>query len=299
LPWSSVKKPVKKRFLMHTSVRALLLLDAGNYPSRVARILGFSPQLMHYHVKRWLKMGWIRLEVKTPNMTLYKLVPSVKKSLTGGEVLPFKGVRLHAYSLKFPIVAGPGSVVDWNRVKLANWSKLVGCECGLTVEKTTRHVIIHADEVLSEDPNEATLLAILECLRLARVLEEKFQMKLGTPKLLRKPHFAVSDPVARWFTDFMELSSDVGKMDKSEGAGEIDFFDAELAKEYLVMPLRMLGLQGDMAEVKEVLKTFGVAMREHMSLIRGLQAVAEQMKTLIQELRMKAKNSGEVKRVED
>ncbi|MEM3587066.1 MAG: hypothetical protein QXO71_07100, partial [Candidatus Jordarchaeaceae archaeon] len=91
---SSVKKPVKnsvkKRFLKHTSVRALLLLDAGNYPSRVARILGFSPQLMHYHVKKWLKMGWIMLETKTPNMTLYKLTPSVKKSLTGGEVLPFK-----------------------------------------------------------------------------------------------------------------------------------------------------------------------------------------------------------------
>ena len=81
---------------MHTSVRALLLLDAGNYPSRVARILGFSPQLMHYHVKKWLKMGWIRLDVKTPNMTLYKLAPSVKKSLTGGENLPYKGVRLHA-----------------------------------------------------------------------------------------------------------------------------------------------------------------------------------------------------------
>jgi len=295
LSWNPVKNSVKKRFLKHTSVQALLLLDAGNYPSRVARILGFSPQLMHYHIKKWLKMGWIRLDVKTPNLTTYTLAPSVKKSLTGGENLPYKGIRLHAYSLKFPIVAGPSSAVDWDRVRLANWTRLVGSECGLTVEKTTKHVIVHADEIVSEDPNEATLLAILECLRLARVLEEKFQMKLGTPKLLRKPHYAVSDPVARWFTDFMELSSDVGKMDQSEGAGEIDFFDAELAKEYLVMPLRMLGLQGDMAEVKEVLKTFGVAMREHMSLIRGLQAVAEQMKTLIQELRIKAKNSGEVK----
>lgn len=295
MQWNPVKNSVKKRFLKHTSVRALLLLDAGNYPSRVARILGFSPQLMHYHVKKWLKKGWIRLEVKTPNMTTYTLEPSVKKSLTGGESLPFKGVRLHAYSLKFPIVSGPSSLVDWGRVQLANWARLVGCECGLTVEKTTKHVIIHADEIVSEDPNEATLLAILECLRLARFLEEKFRMKLGTPKLLRKPHYAVSDPVARWFSDFMEFSSDVGKMDQSEGAGEIDFFDAELAKEYLVMPLRMLGLQGDVAEVKEVLKTFGVAMREHMSLIKGLQAVAEQMKTLIQELRQNSKNFGEVK----
>jgi hypothetical protein len=122
--------------------------------------------------------------------------------------------------------------------------------------------------MLSEDPNEATLLAILECLRLARVLEDKFQMELGIPKLLRKPHYAVSDPVVRWFTDFMELSSDVGKMDQSEGAGEIDYFDAELAKDYLVMPLRMLGLQGDMAEVKEILRTFGVAMREHIDMLK-------------------------------
>jgi hypothetical protein len=292
---SSVKNSVKKRFLKHTSVRALLLLDAGNYPSKVARILGFSPQVLHYHVKKWLKMRWIRLDVKTPNMTSYKLEPSVKKSLTGGENSPYKGVRLHAYSLKFPVVDGPSSLVDWNRVQMANWTRLVGCECGLTVEKTTKHVIVHADEILSEDPNEATLLAILECLRLARVLEDKFQMKLGTPKMLRKPHYAVSDPVARWFTDFMELSSDVGKMDKSEGVGEIDYYDAELAKDYLVMPLRMLGVQGDMAEVKDVLKTFGAAMREHMSLIKGLQAVAEQMKTLIQELRLNAKNSVEVK----
>jgi len=170
---NSVKKVVKKRFLKHTIARALLLLDAGNYPSRVARILGVSPQLLHYHIKKWVKMGWLKVEVKTPNVTLYRLSSSVKNFLTGGEAFAYKGVRLHAYSLKFPIVEGPKVSVDWNRVKLCNWTRLVGCECGLTVEKTTRHVIIHADEVFSEDPNEATLLAILECLRLARILEEK------------------------------------------------------------------------------------------------------------------------------
>jgi hypothetical protein len=290
---NSVKKSVKKRFLKHTTARALLLLEAGNYPSKVARILGVSPQLMHYHVKKWLKMGWIRLDQKTPNMTTYILMPSVKKSLTGGDFFVYKGVRLHGYSLKFPIVESPDVAIDWDRVRVANWTRLVGCEAGLTVEKTTRHVIIHADEIFSEDPNEATLLAILECLRLARVLEEKFGMKLGTPKLLRKPHFGFYDPVARWFTEFMEFSDDVGKMDRSEGVGEIDYYNVQLAKDYLLMPLRMLGLQGDMAEVKDILKTFGEAMREHMSLIKGLQAVAEQMSMLIQELKSGMKNPGE------
>jgi hypothetical protein len=284
-----VKKVFKKRFLKHTIARALLLLDAGNYPSKVARVLGVSPQLLHYHIKKWVKMGWLKLEVKTPNVTFYRLSSSVKNFLTWGESFAYKGIRLHAYSLKFPIVEGPKVSVDWSRVRLCNWTRLVGSEAGLTVEKTTRHVIIHADEVLAGDPNEATLLAILECLRLARVLEEKFKMKLGAPKLLRKPHYGVYDPVANWFSRFMELSDDIGKIDRSEGVGEIEFYSAELAKDYLTMPLRILGLQGDMAEVKEILKTFGEAMREHMSLIRALQAVAEQMMTLIQELRA---NSG-------
>jgi len=48
----------------------------------------------------------------------------------------------------------------------------------------------------------------------------------------------------------MEFCSDVGKMDRSEGVGEIDYYDAELAKEYLVVPLRMLWLQSDTARLR-------------------------------------------------
>jgi hypothetical protein len=263
----------------------LLLLDAGNYPSRVARLLDVSPQLLHYHIKKWLRNGSIRQIKKTPNLTLYELKPSVKKRLTGGEISAYKGVRLHAYSLKFPFIEPPSIPIDWRRVEMANWTRLIGSEAGLTVEGTTRGIIIHADEVLSKDPNEATLLAILQCLRLAHMLEQKFKMKLGAPKLVRKPHFGVYDPIARWFTKFMEFSDDVGKIDRSEGFGEIDYYDPRLAKEYLMMPLRMLGLRMDMAKVKEILKTFGEAMREHMSLIKALQVVATRLEDLIRELR--------------
>ena len=295
------KNSCKKRFLQHTRDRALMALDAGNYPARVARLLGVSRQLLYYHMKKWLRKGWIKRVVKTPNVTLYQLTSVGKKFVTGGEVSAYKGVRLHAYSLKFPIVEPPSRVVDWRRVRLANWTRLVGCESGLTVEKTTRHVIIHADEVLSEDPNEATLLAILECLRLARVLEEKFGMRLGAPKLLRKPHYGVYDPVARWFAGFMEFSDDVGRIDQSEGCAEMEYYYPALAKEYLMMPLRLLGLREDMAQVKGILtsfadniKIFAEAMHEHMVLIRALQAVAERMEKAILEMRgIKRTLSGE------
>jgi hypothetical protein len=286
------KKSCKKRFLQHTSNRALLALDAGNYPAKVARLLNVSRQLLHYHIKKWVRKGWIKRDLKTPNVTIYRLTSVGKKFVTGGENFAYKGVRLHAYSLKFPIVEAPTSPVDWRRVEVANWTRLVGCEAGLTVEKTTRHVIVHADEVLSEDPNEATLLAILECLRLARLLEEKFGMRLGAPKLLRKPHYGVYDPVTRWFAEFMEFSDDVGKIDQSEGYAERDYYYPVLAKEYLMMPLRMLGLREDMVQVKGVLasfadniKIFGEAMHEHLVLIRALQAVAHRMEEAILEMR--------------
>jgi hypothetical protein len=287
-----VKKSVKKRFLKHASARALLLLDAGNYPSRVARLLHVSPQLLHYHIKKWLKKGWIKRVLKTANVTLYRLDPQLKKKLTGGENSAYKGVRLHAFSLKFPVLREPRVRVDWRRVEMAggHWSRFIGREGGLTVEKTTRHVIIHADEILSDDPNEATLLAILECLRLARVLEEKFGMRLGAPKLLRKPHYGVYDPTARWFAEFMEFSDDVGKIDQSEGYAEIEYYFPALAKEYLMMPLRMLGLREDMVQVKGILtsfadnmKVFAEAMHEHLVLIKALQAVAQRMDRSLQE----------------
>jgi len=288
-----VKNSVKKRFLKHTRDMALLALDAGNYPSRVARLLHVSPQLLHYYIKNWLKKGWIKRALKTSNVTLYRLDPIVKKKLTGGKNFAFKGVRLHAFGLKFPVVEPPSRPVDWRRVKVAggHWSRLIGREGGLSVEKTTRHVIVHADEIFSEDPDEATLLAILECLRLARVLEEKFGMKLGAPKLLRKPHYGVYDPMARWLTEFMEFSDDVGKIDRSEGHPERDYYYPGLAKEYLLMPLRVLGLTEDAAQVKEILtlivdnmEVFGRAMHEHMALIKGLQAVAHRMDKAIMEM---------------
>jgi len=286
------KNSCKKLFLQHTRDMALLALDAGYYPARVARLLHVPRQLLHYHIKKWLRKGWIRRDLKTANVTLYRLDPQVKKKLTGGEIFAYKGVRLHAFSLKFPVVEPPVRAVDWRRVEVANWTRLVGCEGGLTVEKTTRHVIVHADEVFSEDPYEATLLATLECLRLARVLEEKFGMKLGPPKLLRKPHYGVYDPMARWLTEFMEFSDDVGKIDRSEGHPERDYYYPGLAKEYLLMPLRVLGLTEDVAQVKEILallgdnmEIFGKAMHEHMALIKGLQGVAHRMNEAILEMR--------------
>lgn len=261
----------------------------------MARLLHVSRQLLHYHIKKWLHKGWIKRVLKTPNVTLYQLTSVGKKFVTGGKDFGFKGgvggfggVRLHAFGLKFPVLREPGVVVDWRRVEVAggHWCRLVGREGGLTVEKTSRHVIVHADEVLSDDPNEAVLLAFLQCVRLALLLEEKFDMKLGIfqAELLRPPHYGVYSPVAEFLTRFMEFSDDLGKMDRSEGYGEIDCYSPQLAKEHLIMPLRVMAQERVLGEIRDILQTFGNAMHEHMTLIKALQAVAERMDKALQQL---------------
>jgi len=242
-------------------LRILECVKLGFYPSQIAKILNKRKQNVHYYIKKLRKMGLLRLKVRS-SCAIYELtkegevfLSESKKILNGGEVSAYKGVRLHAFSLKFPIVEGPRVSVDWNRVPLCNWSRFVGCECGVTVEKTTRHVIVHAREVFASDPYEATLCAVLECLRVARVLEEKFGMKLGVPKLLRKPHYAVYDPVAAVVASGCELSDDVGKIDASEGYGEIDWYSPETAKDYLLMPARVKALESLFAEFKREVKS--------------------------------------------
>ncbi|MCW4020837.1 MAG: hypothetical protein NWF14_06390 [Candidatus Bathyarchaeota archaeon] len=113
-------------------------------------------------------------------------------------------------------------------------------------------------------------------------MEQKFMMRLGIPHLSRKPHYAVKDPVARIVGRVMEFSDDVGKVDESEGEGELDLYDPNFAKDYLltftVLPRLVARLGLEIGEIKEVLSGYGGALkafektiRQHLELIKRYQ----------------------------
>jgi len=62
---------------------------------------------------------------------------------------------------------------------------------------------------------------------------------LGEFRLVPKRHVGVYDPVAELLSRRFEVSDDVGKIDRSEGMGEKDWFSAKAAKDYLLMPNRV------------------------------------------------------------
>lgn len=278
----NVKKSVKLNFNTSTlRSRVLPILKqiaAGNYPAKVARILGLSRSHVHYYLKRMEKAGLIKREgPRWP--VFYTVTPQCSKFLDGIErgLVPGPVVRLHNCVFRYPILVQPSVDLDWRRVQLTNWSQFLGREGGLTVRKNTGSLEVFCDVMEGRDPNELLILAKEEADRVAKALEARLGMRLGEGKPSRKAHFGIYDPVAALVSKHWELSDDVGKIDESEGHGELDWFSSEAAKDYLLMP-------GYVRKLLEIQRTFAVAMEQHMALIQELREVAKTLKAAIENI---------------
>ena len=269
---------------VRTKLVPILKLIDENYPTKVARLLGMNRQHVHYYLKKLEKAGLIkRVGPRWP--AFYETTEKCKKFLTGCEgLVPGFVFRLHNCVFKYPILEEPVVSVDWRRVEKMNWSALIGSELGLTVEQTTKHILVYCDVVVGRDPSELLLLAKNEADRVTSHLRLKYGIRLGEGQLARKVHFGVYDPVAKLVSRYWQVSDDVAKVDESEGFGEIDWLNAEAAKEYLLMPQNVKHLV-------QIQEKFANAMHEHLQLIQDLQAVTEKINKFIEVLGSNAKKS--------
>ena len=243
-----------QKFLQSFFTVAARLLNEGNHPSKVAKLLGISRQRLHYWLKKAVKANLFYKE-KLGRITLYRLTDYGKKFFTGGEGRGgFGEVRLHNVEIGFPIVEDAKVRVDWRRVQLRNWAPLIGKIGEITVKKTTRNVFVYPRVRFDDNPWRAFLNAYEEALMVARVLEEKFGMRLGLPFISRKPHFGFQDPYAFHIAKHTQVSSDIGKIDQSEGQGEVEFFSPEHAAEYLAMPLRLRHIEERLDQITPILE---------------------------------------------
>lgn len=285
---SQVKKFNGK--ILRSRVRNILkLLDAGNYPAKIARLLGLSRPLVHYYIRKLYEKGYLAKTEGKP--TFYTLTVNGKRFLDKIESSLFgRTVRLHNVVLKYPIVVEPKVAIDWRRVKLQNWGQLVGVELGCTVRKNPNSIEVFPEVVEGDNPFELLLRAFEQANRVASHLEEKFQMRLGRPTLSRKPHYAIYDPVVGKLARFMQFSDDVGKVDESEGYGEIDFYDPHFAKNYLLtfttLPHRVdmidkhvSNLEANLVKFSEDMKgivaSFEKSMQAHLDIIEVFKRESE------------------------
>ena len=129
-------------------------VEVGDYPSKIARLYGWSKQHVFYYLKKLEKAGLVRRKVRS-SAVFYELTNRGQKVLTSCEgVVYSSGVfRLHKCQVLFPIVReGFYPVGDFREVEMVNWTALLGLVHGVSVRKTSRHWIIHVETLYGRYP---------------------------------------------------------------------------------------------------------------------------------------------------
>jgi len=223
-------------------------VEVGDYPSKIARIYGWSKQHVFYYIRKLEKAGLVRRKVRS-NVVFYELSKKGQKLLTSCEGVVFgSGVfRLHRCFVKFPVLReGVYPRGDFRRVEMVNWTALLGLERGVKVRHTTRHWIVHVEALCGRHPGELFVLAKNLADRVAKGLMLKYGCVLGEGRVGRGYELAVDDPVAKLLSRYFSVSTSRRKMDHSPGEleGEIDHLSRDAAIEYLLMPERVKKLEG-------------------------------------------------------
>ena len=116
--------------------------------------------------------------------------------------------------------------------------------------------------------NPVVMLDIARSLsdRTTNALMQKYRCLLAEGQLCRKPHIAIDDPVAEFVSRYFEISTPESKIDQSEGPGEIDFFGAKNAVDYLRLPERV-------KEIADKLEVIGCDMTEIKATLEQLVGI--------------------------
>jgi biotin operon repressor len=281
-------------------LEALHLLIKGEHQSQVARELGISKTRLNYHVKHWLKRGFL-IEDKRGKIVIYRPGPQRPDFLTWGED-ERSGVRVHCLGLKFRHGHSEELLRErlksFDEVPLRHWSRFVGDVVGLRVDVTSRHVIVWSSVVFDSSPVAALVRAFGACCFCATSFAGKFGLDIDPlhPELHgKKPHFAVVDPVAEVAADQVITSAKIGEVDASVGFGEIDFHDVRDLVAYLKMPRKIENIEAlleavnngysyDRQTVHELVQAVGVYgkhLQSHTAIVKDLLSVVRILNSIL------------------
>ena len=248
-------------------------VEVGDYPSKIARIYGWSKQHVFYYLGKLQKAGLVRRNVRS-NAVFYELTRKGQKLLTSCEGVIFgSGVfRLHRCFVKFPVLReGAYPCGDFRRVEMVNWTALLGLMHGVKVRHTTRHWIVHVEALYGRHPGELFGLAKNLADRVAKGLMLKYGCVLGEGRVGRGDELAVDDPVAKLLSRYFSVSTSKRKMDHSpdELEGEIDHLSRDAAIEYLLMPERVKKLEGQVTALAGLVEDLRGDVRELVGVLKG------------------------------
>lgn len=184
------------------TLKLLEILGSGATQSESACRVNLSKSTVSYWAKKFEKEGLLNVCLRG-SFKQFQLTSSgaeflarSSKNLAGSEKL--ERVVLEDFRVKFPIRSPEKSRIDWRKLgKPRNWEQL-GIKIGrVTVEKTSKHIIVHTGSLHGFDVDDLEMDAGRIAERVRVVLEQNFGMELDEGFSVNKPVFRVYSDEAR------------------------------------------------------------------------------------------------------
>jgi DNA-binding PadR family transcriptional regulator len=217
----------KRKFYFFSIIKRL---HAGDQPYNIYKAWSWNRTRLTYWINRIEKAGLIKQIART-NIAIYQITEQGKIFYNECmQQLPLGQINLHNVAWTYDM-AKEGAIPiqkTWNAgtttFKLARFRNVTAV---WNYKSLTLHVanLLGNDAFVLEDKAKNIVLGIAEQLKSAG-------FELSNPRLSRKPHFAIIDPIATQVAKSMELRTEVMKIDASEGYGEAEFFTPEGAANY-------------------------------------------------------------------
>lgn len=268
---------VKRHFYL---ISIMNMIREGEYQSSIGRRFGWSKQRLHPHIKRLEKNGLIAREFRS-SIVSYKITDLGKEWYRRCISLQNSNIRLHNISFEFKILKDNETPYD-KRIEVNNWFKEIRKLLNCTVEKIDspeKKFIVSVSSLIGQDPYQL----LNKASNIARSVMDDYEEKFGIEvelegRMVRQPHFAISDPVIRETANHIQLSIKNAKVDKSEGYGELEYLNPEAVKQYIEMPERLEKLENHLINQTLIMDKLADNIRLHLEVLTNMNETLKEIR---------------------
>ena len=241
----------------------LEMINEGCISSDVAKRLDIRKSHVSYYLRKAMELHYVK-EICSGTFKKYELTQPGKNFVAmyqQQEKQELTICKAENVRFKAPVLKMPSKLVDWHKVEMNNWNQYTtevdGVKVKLNDGKDPTIEFLPA-AIDGNDPNKPYVKLVLDCDKVAKHLEQIFDLQIGRLELSSKAEWVIYNPLAKTITkEIGRVTVDgIGMINASLPTrhGEFEFHDPRAAAEFLEMPGRLARLEEDMKEVLKLVK---------------------------------------------
>lgn len=270
------EQEVKRKFLL---LDILNRINKGETPYDIRKKFGWSRQRLNYWIKQLKNADLIRLKVRS-NIAIYELTPEGKNFYTGCVNSFISGIRLHNVQFSYPVLKEGN--LDWQKQwQLKGLINKAKKEKNATIVLNGKTLSIFVSSLIGSNAFELFDKAKNIADELAERLKKEFNFELGQGTLTRKPHFAVLNPIFDKISRHLEFSSEVAKIDESEGSGELEFFEPNKVQKFIELPETIETLTFHLVRQTEIMNQFSEQLKLHLLVLNEMKETLKAIREVL------------------